>query len=230
MKWARPLLVLDGLLLTIFIVGGVLFAASAAIRSLDPNFAIPVLSEVIRWNYFGSSVFWFIVIAVQLGTALAFWSAPRPEPITITDKVPEAYQVTSKDDQPHVNIHAPDNRGTVIGVNQGQVNIGREPQLLLAPWSVVKLPDGTYQSETTLTSDTPTTFPRITLIAKSPSIMELTVSPNGGIGFGVVQGTVEGGQFASFANVTPPYRIRAITREQENVNLELSNWNPLGGP
>ena len=230
-KNARPFLILAWVLFGVLIVGALIFAADTAVGSPESKASIPGITSITTWPFFGWGVLLLILTAVPLGLVLAFWAATT-EAIAITKEVPEEYNVeTSEPSESNVIINAPDNKGIIIGNNQGSVNIQaqKQPQLSLSQWKVTQLKDGNYQHQATLTSDIPATLPRVSFIARSASLISLKVMPSGGIGYSVVEGTVDGGRFMSFANVVPPYVVTAITKEPEDVNLKLSEWNPLDG-
>ena len=230
MRNMRILVMVTWSLWGILIVGALLFVADSIIQRQNANASISQLSILTGWRDFGSAVFALIIIAVSLGLVLAFKAATV---IPVTNKVPEVYEVENTEpnqsNQPDVSINAPNNRGLIIGKHQGQVNIEtqQQPRLSLSKWEVTQLSDRTYQSKARVTSDIPYTFPRLTFIAKAKTIMSFMVTPDSGVSFSKATGTVEGGMFDSSANLLMPCNLTVATREKEDIELNLTTWNPL---
>jgi len=137
-------------------------------------------------------------------------------------------EVTQEQSGFHQNIYG--NDGIVIGQLDNLTIQGQPaPKLSLSETVRTQLPDGNFQSQATLTSNVPSVYPRLTIVAKANTLESIKMMPNGGVIQSYAEGTVGEAMFVSGANIVCPCVITALARENEQVTLEISDWNPFGG-
>lgn len=118
MRYGPPLLLLEAVLLAVFIVGAILLATNVAVKALNPNAQIPLLSSIAGWKLFGYAALGGIVLMVLLGFGLALSAGISESGAVSTPNPPtkEAFVTDNKD----IHITSINQQG---GITAYQVNV-----------------------------------------------------------------------------------------------------------